>query len=244
MIKTAGVVLAFGGSIIAAGLFLSHARDHVAFFSEESKTLEGAPVANAISFSKQGVLDIWMMNQSHSGAGASAEKWDRIAIVVNRDKKTAKFYQLKPGKLKWEEPVAEQEFKVSCRVCHANGPRAIRPLEGLDGKALDFADAFQIWKWNLKIKAYGHLTASANESLDGKKRLIPFQLQGEFANERLKVGICVSCHRDSGPFAHGALTRQNSITIKHMVESGHMPPLGIPLIRSQKLELQRFLSGL
>lgn len=216
----------------------------IAFFSSESKNSAGSPVANQISFQEVDGKDVWMMNQSHNGAGASAEKWSRIAIVVDRAEKNAKFLELLPGALEWTGNEKETEFKTSCAFCHANGPRNIRPLTNLDGKPMSFAETFKIWRWNLRMKSYGRLHSFAAAKTAEGTRAVPFKVEGDFANIPLKAAVCVMCHRESGPFARGTLTRQNANTIRHMVATGTMPPFGILIPQAQRVEIQNFLIGL
>ncbi|MND00189.1 hypothetical protein D3C83_187150 [compost metagenome] len=62
-------------------------------------------------------------------------------------------------------------------------------------------------------------------------------------NDRLMVASCTKCHNESGRFARGYLTRQNSITIEHMVGEGNMPPLGFKITQSDREAIQRFMDG-
>ena len=120
----------------------------VLFQSLESKTVTGEAVYNKIKWFSDSDKDIWMMSQSHNGPQFPEEKWDRLAIIVDKKYKTAQFLQLKPGPLQWTEDLVSQQvpYRVSCFMCHANGPRAIRPT----GSSL-FAEA-KILLWNFKIK--------------------------------------------------------------------------------------------
>ena len=95
------------------------------FESLESKTENFAPVYNEIRWISEGGKDIWMMNQSHDGPLSQAP--DRLAIVVDKRARAAKFFQLTQGPLHWEKSPQPIDYKVSCFMCHSNGLRAIRP---------------------------------------------------------------------------------------------------------------------
>ncbi len=100
----------------------------ILFQSLESKAIDGSADFNRIRWFQLADQDVWMMNQSHHGISAEKEKWDRLAIVVDKTTTppTAKFYQLKSGPLVWSEDIIQQRvpYKVSCFICHANGASA------------------------------------------------------------------------------------------------------------------------
>lgn len=230
-------LLGAGCSLLATGCSLP---SDVMFRSAESHTATGGDVYNRVHFVRDGSRDVWMMNQSHDGG----RTFERLAIVV--DGKQASFYQLEAGALEWRATdgaagaPAQREYRVACALCHANGPRAIRPNGTLEGD-LTFAERLRVSLWNLRIKMYPRLHSDAAPGFDHK---IPFRFAGTFANSPLKVATCAYCHREDGPVARGTLVRQNALTIASMVDRGEMPPLGIPLPAAQKRELDRFLKGL
>jgi cbb3-type cytochrome oxidase cytochrome c subunit len=61
------------------------------------------------------------MGQSHNGIHYTKSAWDRIKIVVDKatEPYTATYHQIKNG--------IEIELRAACFICHANGPRAVRP---------------------------------------------------------------------------------------------------------------------
>jgi hypothetical protein len=201
----------------------------VMFRSEESKTVSGGPVFNRIRFIRDGASDIWMMNQSHD----AGKTFERLAIKVTG--KHAEFFQLDPGALDWNNSIGQREYRVSCALCHSNGPRAIRPAE-----RLSVSETLRLSLWNLKIKMYPRIESEAAPGFDHRT---PFRFAGTFANSPLKVATCAYCHREDGPIARGTLVRQNALAISSMVANGHMPPLGIPLPAAQRKELDQFLRG-
>ena len=210
----------------------------IVFESFESKTVDDLPVYNQVKFTQDGEQDIWMMNQSHHGKSAS--DWDRLAIVVDRSQfpRTAKFYQLEPGPLQWSKGLKQIEFKVSCGVCHSNGPRAIRPAQGQE---LTWKQKAQIFAWNLRIKTYGPVQ-TIEDDLHGMKRKTPFKYSGEYANETLNVASCIRCHSGEGRFSRAKLTRQNQMSIRFMVEKRLMPPMGFSLSSEDHQTIENFLN--
>lgn len=207
--------------------------------SLESKTNSGEVIHNEIQWFKFSKKDVWMMNQSHGGKSYPKEKWDRLTIVINKETKTAEFFQLPSGPLEWSEDLIRQKisFKVSCFMCHTNGLRAIRPASAA------FAEKLKAQVWNLKIKSYGRIGEDPAYSKIDQANDFPFRHREKFENDILKVKTCTLCHKESGLGARGVLTRQNAVTIKFMVDSGFMPPFGITLLESQKSEIYKFTRG-
>ena len=211
--------------------------------SAESKTAAGDPVFNKIKHFVKDGQEVWMMNQSHHGASAAPDQWDRLAIVIDhsRSPKTARFYQLEPGPLEWPPgEIVERPFRASCFMCHNNGPRAIRP----SGANLPIADKLKIAYWNLKIKMYGRIKPDAVHETRDLALEVPFRISGELENQTLKVKTCMKCHKEEGWFARGELRLQQYSTIRHLLDSGQMPPTGFALSSEEKQELVLFLQGL
>lgn len=236
----------------ASTLLVIHLFDHQEVFleSRESKTVNGRPVFNKIKWFQFKDKDVWMMNQSHHGLDNSAspetaKSWDRLAIVVDKTHypKRARFYQLEPGALEWQEDLAEKPFRVSCFLCHNNGPRNIRPDYDSPSNPTTLEDRFKIAYWNFRMNSYGRVVADSIHNQRDQTTTPPFRFRGAYENEHLNIAACVKCHKDSGFRARGFLTRQQVSTIKFMVESQQMPPLGSWLSNQEKQELEVFLQG-
>ncbi len=212
--------------------------------SKESKSSAGGPIYNKIKWFSSAEKDIWMMNQSHHGINSNS--WDRLAIVVDKTRtpKTARYYQFEPGPLEWNEQLKERSFKVSCFLCHNNGPRVIRPNNESLFNPTSIKEKFKIFYWNLRIKSYGRVVADPIHDEKDLHELPPFRFQGKYENDILKVKTCVKCHKEDGFLARGFLKRQQKPTIQFMIESGTMPPFGYKLAEAEKRELERFLLGL
>lgn len=237
-------IIVFTIAVLSIVLVILFQDDQAIFIeSKESKTISGAPVFNKIKWIQQKDKDIWMMNQSHHGNQAKAAKWDRLAIVVDKTKSpmTARFYQLNPGPLKWEKGLKEIPFKVSCYICHSNGPRAITPNYNSQFNSISLWKKLKVTYWNLRIKSYGRIVPHSYHELADQNLKRPFRLQSAYENEKLKVNTCMKCHKGSGFFARGALRRQNIPTIKFMIKERHMPPLGFSMTKQEKLLLKEFL---
>lgn len=186
------------------------------------------------------------MNQSHHGAkGLGQNSWDRLAIVVDKTQnpKRAQFYQLEPGPLEWKDGLKEAPFKVSCFMCHSNGPRAIRPNYDSPLNPTAFRERVKISYWNLRMKLYGRVLPHRIHAEKVSSLERPFQFYSSFETESLKVKTCMKCHKDSGLFARGFLSRQQIPTIKFMLESGEMPPVGFTLSQDEKSQLEKYLEG-
>ncbi|UOF02562.1 c-type cytochrome [Bdellovibrio reynosensis] len=215
--------------------------------SEESKTADLKPVFNKITWQWGKDQDVWMMNQSHHGANADPTQWDRLAIFIDKTKnpKVARFYQLKPGDLKWSDNLIEQrvEYRANCFICHNNGPRAIRPFAESQDAALTWRERIKIHTWNLRMKAYGRIVYDRTHDQEDAHLTVPFSYHSREDNTFLKVKTCVRCHNESGSFARGFLRRQHIGTIRALIQKGHMPPLGFSLDQKEKRQLEDFIRG-
>ncbi|RZA07809.1 MAG: cytochrome c [Proteobacteria bacterium] len=231
----------YGGGLVICGAaalyFLATTAGAITFTSRESTTATGGPVTNSIALIEEKGQEIWMMNQSHHGAMASSEKWDRLAIVVKKENgvKRARFYQLEPGPLSWNPKAREVPRRAACYTCHANGPRGIRPQS-----ALAWHEWPKLVAWNLKIKTYGKIALEDPPATPGQT---PVKFSGPMANERLKVAACTKCHGGSGPFARNALLRQQETAIHFMLKEGIMPPMGFKISPQERQEIEEFLAG-
>ncbi|MFZ4714478.1 MAG: c-type cytochrome [Bacteriovoracaceae bacterium] len=186
-----------------------------------------------------------MMNQSFDGI--HGKNWERLAIVVDKKKRplTARFYQIKAGELKWSENLIDERvpYRVSCYTCHANGPRAIRPVPESKKANLGFFEKAKLLLWNTRIKSYGRIHYDPTHDQEDLSLNPPFRDRSFKANDPLPVKTCLQCHQEDGLIARGALTRQHSDTIKYLVENKQMPPLGFSLTEAEKNQLVDYLKG-
>ena len=243
--KFIGSIGILGGSIILA-LFVFD-NQPILIQSLESKTQENKPVYNKISYISIGKKDVWMMNQSHDGVEAKKDKWDRVAIVVDKSKKPmdAIFLQLPPGELEWNDKLFENKinYKVSCFMCHSNGPRVIRHDQ--NGNNISLKSKVKIFFWNLKIKSYGLIIENSEQLALDANLEVPFRHRQSADNEELKVKSCTVCHSGEDKWIdRNKLFRQNNISIKFMIENKIMPPPGFSISQSDAKELKKFLRGL
>ena len=215
--------------------------------SAESKNPELKSVFNEIRWIPGFKRDIWMMNQSHFGRHPQTSQWERLAIVIDKTQNppVAKYYQIGPGPLVWEESLLNKQvpYRASCFICHNNGPRALRPVNDSQEASLSFRDRAKIQLWNLRIKTYGRIHYDREHDEKDKTLTVPFSFHTPEDQDELKVSTCVTCHKEGGLFARGALVRQQTCTIKSMVARGEMPPPGFHLSDREKQELDSFLMG-
>jgi hypothetical protein len=236
-----------GAGLIAGALFLAFTIDDspILFESRESKTAEGGLVYSRVRKISQPGKTIWMMQQSHHGIRLPSEKWDRLAIVVSHATSTATYHQLESGPLEWKEGLPEKPLRVACYLCHANGPRAVRPNFASAAAPVSWKNQARLALWNLGVKAAGRISPSPLEAMkDHSSRAggMPFRFPDAEGNKPLTVKTCSRCHREGGWPARGTLTRQQGITIRFLVEEGFMPPPGFALNAQEKQELARILS--
>jgi hypothetical protein len=242
--KLALLFLAMGGGIFAGALALSFDSSSILIESRESKTITGKPVFNRIRKISEPGKTIYMMNQSHDGVNAPPEKWERLAIVVDKATKTAEYFQIESGPLTWNPNAKQIPLRVSCFLCHANGPRAVRPNYDSQEALISLKDTFRIALWNLGTKISGRIEESPSEAKkDATSRFgkIPFRYRGALENQPLQVKACLLCHTDSGWFARGKLTRQHFMPIAFLVKNNEMPPPGFSLTLEERSELLRML---
>ncbi|MBN22600.1 MAG: hypothetical protein CL678_15055 [Bdellovibrionaceae bacterium] len=214
--------------------------------SAESKAPSNGPVYNQIKWFSSKDKDVWMMNQSHYGLNAPKKEWERLAIVIDKttSPKTAKYFQLGSGKLEWQEGLAKQSYRVSCYMCHSNGPRVIRPNYASSLRKVSLWDKAKITYWNLRIKFYGRVIPHPDHKREDANLEVPFRWRSSFENQVLNVKSCTSCHKDFGFLARGTLKRQHILTIKFMLREGHMPPFGFSISESDKKLINQFIGGL
>ncbi len=214
--------------------------------SVESQNLAGDPVFNRIQLVTDGDKDIWMMRQSHDGPRLPAHGWDSLAIVVDKSKspKEATFYQLAPHDGGKPDFAKLAPMRAACFMCHSNGPRAIRPRLDSELAPLGAQERTQVALWNLKIKLYGRIVESKEQSAAVAAGGSPFKLEGEHENAVLTAKTCAKCHNEGGFLARGQLKRQQFMAIKFMVDSGQMPPPGFSIDAKERQEIENFVEGL
>jgi hypothetical protein len=196
--------------------------------SIESKTNEGNSVYNKISFAQNQDQDIWYMQQSHKKG-----EWDQLKIVVDKTQnpKRAYYYQYKNNQ--------EVKYRVSCFLCHANGPRAIRPNWESKEVNNNIKDKMVVALWNLKIKTYGKIITPQNQHIDP-----PLKYSGKLDTTPLQIKTCQRCHGSENIFGRSALLRQQAGTMLHLVERGEMPPWPYKMSSEEKKYLKEFAIGM
>lgn len=183
--------------------------------SLESRSIDGKPVINAINYSSKDGIETWTMKQNHH----DGKEWDDLKIIVNTNYEpaTAEYFQYKNG--------VEQEFRVSCFTCHANGPRLIRPNFKSREAKLSLYERGVISYWNLKIKHSGNIETPQDVTLLDQFRKVPLKYEGRFDNKVIELESCNLCHGENSLMGRSAIEAQHQGTAKYLIESGEMPPL-------------------
>ncbi|MEZ4742933.1 MAG: hypothetical protein R3B45_10880 [Bdellovibrionota bacterium] len=223
MFKFKIVVFMLGSIVVSSlifGLAITLLDDPVVFESLESKTINGDAVFNRIKFFPGWKQDIWIMQQSHNGLNSRVSDWDKLAIIVNKEKSSyiANFYQLKPGALSVNVEWQPVPFKVRCYACHANGPRAIRPNLNSKQKP-SIRERIQIGILNLRIKSYGNMSSNSGKKFE---QGAPFKSSHKSLNRPLKLKSCKLCHSKNG--LRNKLTLEHLSTVRFLINRGEMPP--------------------
>ena len=218
------LIFSVGVSLLIGSLFLPN---NVLFESLESKTPKGNVIFNKISLVQDKSVDIWKMNQSHHGL--DSEDWDELEIRVNRKDNSVSYHQLLNGK--------DIKPKIKCLICHANGPRAIRPNYNSKLISLNLLQKLQIFHWNTRIKTYGRL--KHQPTLFAEK---DFSFQGA-SQKKFKLESCNSCHGGDKLFARNSLKLQNIMTIRHLLKTKQMPPWPYKISDRDQKYLEQLLNN-
>ena len=203
----------WGGLLIGAALFglnrMSYSTAPVKFESIESKTTE-----------------------NHPGEALAPEKWEALMIKVDKTQRPYRvtYHQLLDGK--------ETEFRVSCYLCHSNGPRAVRAHSESEGAPLTTGNKLLVNYMNLVIKSYGKMKTLE----DSLKRRNPLMFKGRNDLKTLEVASCTMCHHDHW-WGRGILTRQQAMPITHLIAKNQMPPWPFTLSAEEKTQIKEFIQG-
>lgn len=200
--------------------------------STESQTKDLKAVFNQIKYTSSANQDSWKMKQSHDGI--HAKQWDELEIRIDKTKTPfqVSYHQYKNGK--------ESEYRTSCYLCHANGPRLIRPNYQSQDAPLSVKAKLMIQAMNLRIKTYPRMETVKNDMF---KRIVPLKYEGKLETTSLKVKTCTYCHNSNTFWGRGELKRQQMGTITHLVSSNQMPPWPFKLDKKELEELDLYILG-
>lgn len=226
------------GSALASSLFFS--KKALVFRSLESVTESGEPVYNRVRLLAGWDQDVWLMQQSHRGLAAVYEKWDRLAIVVDKSEHPyrSRFYQFTSGDLDFPPGSEIVPLKARCFACHANGPRAIRPSPSTPESQVSWLDRARLALWNLRVKSYGSVESRAGRELPGG---VPFRSRMPILSQKLPIKSCEKCHSDNG--IRKPLRVEHLGTADFLVREGFMPPFPFSTTESEKMLLRRMAAG-
>ena len=200
--------------------------------STESQTSEFKEVYNKIKYTSSMNQDSLKMKQSHSGV--HSKLWDDLEIRIDKSKTPyqVSYHQYKDGK--------ESEYRASCYLCHANGPRLIRPNYQSQSAPLSAKEKLIIHAMNLRIKSYPRMETVKNDSL---KRIVPLKYEGKLETTSLTVKTCTFCHNSNTFWGRGELKRQQMNTISHLVSTKQMPPWPFKLDKKEQEQLDLYIRG-
>jgi hypothetical protein len=207
----------------------------VTFQSLESTTETGLPVFNEIKFLPGSETDIWIMRQSHKGLTSDHGTWDRLAIVVNKSKAEAKFYQLTSGEMNFSGEAEAQPLKARCFACHSNGPRGIRPNYDSELIAPPFIQKLQVALWNLRIKTYGRIQSKEGLQFSTGTK---FKSDLPLLQTKLQLKSCTHCHSETG--IRNALSLEQIGTANFMIKNGIMPPFPFQISEEDQTKIAQW----
>lgn len=231
-----GILAEILGNLLGLLLLLFPADSAVTLESFESRTDTGQPVYNRIRLIAGKAQDTWLMQQSHAGYHESFGQWDLLAIVIDKTgpRKTARFFQLKPGRLAFE--TAPVPYRARCYACHANGPRAIRWNAKSAAVVPSAREQALITLWNLRIKSYGPV-----DSLPGAKFSEGASFRSDLPIFKRPLGIatCARCHGEGK--IRNPLTLEQVGTAAFQVERGLMPPFPFRATEEERRQLAKLV---
>jgi hypothetical protein len=200
--------------------------------STESQTNEFKEVYNQIKFVSSKNKDSWLMKQSHDGI--HSKNWDDLEIRIDKSQTPyqVSYHQYKNGK--------ESEYRASCYLCHANGPRLIRPNYQSQTAPLPLKERLIIQAMNLRIKSYPRMETIKNDVI---RRVVPLKYEGNLESTSLTVRTCTFCHNTNTFWGRGELKRQQMNTITHLVKTQQMPPWPFKLNKNEQEQLDLYIRG-
>jgi nitrate/TMAO reductase-like tetraheme cytochrome c subunit len=226
-------------SLLLGATVLSSFKTPVLIESRESKNKVHQPIFNKISYQWGMKKDVWLMRQSQEGLNVDERKWDELSIVIDKTTSpaTVSYHQYENDK--------EIEYRASCFLCHANGPRAIRPETESKLVQNSSWEKLKIKFMNLRIHTYGKIALENKaQKLLGKERITHLSFKHASAWEDLNIPTCLKCHNEEGFMGRGRLKKQHAATIHHLTQTGAMPPWPYTLSPEEKDQLKKFIYGI
>ena len=194
----------------------------VTFASAESSTMSPEPILNRVQHLPLPGLDLWLMRQRQSAReGADEAHWSYVAILVDEEpqdggRPTAYDLELAP------RPVAKGALpqpippRVACYRCHANGPRAVRPMRGATLPPLDSGALALVRAWNASIERAGVVR---NHLTDVGAAAAVYALPA--AMEPLPLAKCKQCH-DPATGVRSELRRLHGGSVSFLATHGDL----------------------
>ncbi len=114
---------------------------------------------------------------------------------------------------------------MACGLCHANGPRLLRPQFASREAPLGLRDRVVIAMLGARIALSGRIDVEESANLaGGEPRRVGFLPSHPRARETLHLAACTRCHGGSGPLARSPLLRAHFLPVGFLTKEGAMPP--------------------
>jgi hypothetical protein len=215
------------------------------FVSAESSHDLGT-VTNCVVQIKDGANSLWLMRQDIVAKQGKIQ--NLIATYVDTQsgaRPTAYYLELNRTKYESVSAVEPIPYKVPCLMCHASGPRLIRPTSDSVAK-FSMAQRDLLTRWNEEIGAYKIVDNYIPPSAEGTGLLT----SGPNDHETLKLPKCLECH-NSNTGVRRELTRGNRTTIAYLaflskedLGSTQMPSFGAQQLNLAEAQcLREWLHG-
>jgi hypothetical protein len=185
--------------------------DSVTFHSGESFVPEIGHLVNRVSFIEKPGFDIWLLRQRRNEKGYKFTDWSHFAIVMDKGRSTAHYFKFIAGPKTSGEPLIPAEVEVSCAMCHASGPRALRPVDRLPLAAEEIAN---IKAWNERIASYKIVTDRFPKSSLAAHQA---RFAGSHWQETLALPVCHQCHNPTSGIRNH-LKRLHSQAINYLID--------------------------
>lgn len=233
-------------NIVKHGVPFVDAKSTLCFPSAESSFGLGV-VKNCIYRINDGRNTLWMMRQDIKSSVQNTENLVAIYVDAGTGKKNPMSYYLELDRPRFDEnaEVAAVPYKVPCFMCHASGPRAIRPSADHLRRIPDDQKKL-LNDWNRDLASY---KISDQYTPAGKKGLA-LNLKTERGDEILRLQSCAECHNTTTG-VRAPITRMHAATVYYLAfgseeEFGHgfMPSYGASrLAPAERTCLQEWILG-
>ena len=204
-------------------------------------------VTNCVYQIRDGKNTLWLMRQDIKTPEHSVENLIGIYVELPDGAKNPKSYYLELDRPRFDQTAVldSVSYKVPCLMCHASGPRVIRPSADRL-KTMSAGQSKLLSDWNQELAGYKIVDNYIPPKNLGKKLV----LNEPHMKEPLRLGKCLECHNtETG--VRAPLMRMHASTIQYLAvasatEFGHavMPAYGGSPLNSAEMKcLQEWIEG-